>query len=73
MQEIARACAAPDVRALRAQGFNIAIEGAQADTQGFCEGLRGDGTTAVAQMLQEGEQTVGTGHDAGFGMNRRLV
>ena len=53
---------ATDVRALLAQRVDVAVDGAQADAEAGGERGRADGTAAVAQVLQQGEQALATGH-----------
>ena len=50
-------------RALMAQRVDVAVDGAQADAEAGSERGRADGTAAVAQVLQQGEQALATGHE----------
>ena len=62
VQDEADARLATDVRALLAQGFDVAVDGAQADAKIRRQFLRGDGLPIVAQVLQQGEEAVGAEH-----------
>ena len=62
VQDKANARFTADIRALLAQGFDVAINGAQADAKVRCQFLRGDGLPTLAQVLQQGEEAVGAGH-----------
>ena len=72
-QHITEAGCALDMRALRLQAADVAIEGAKADPQFRRQRLAADRPAVAAQRLQQGEQTFRSRHGRAFDETRAIV